>query len=207
LIAAPTALGASVPVRLVWGAATDVTSGNVHYSIAQSIDGSGFFEVSNVTGTSTVRQLLINHTYQFAISAIDAVGNQGGWRYTTLLRPWLYQQGSAVFTGTWPVQFNSVFSGGSARYASIAGRYATFTATSARSIGIVTTKATTRGSFRVYVDGHLRATISAYSLVTRFRQLVFSYSWATPGTHKIRIIVLGTAHHPRVDVDAFVVLR
>ncbi|MEA2545488.1 MAG: hypothetical protein QOI09_761, partial [Chloroflexota bacterium] len=37
--------------------------------------------------------------------------------------------------------------------------------------------------------------------------LVFSYSWATPGTHKIRIVVLGTAHHPRVDVDAFVVLR
>jgi hypothetical protein len=207
LIAAPTALGASVPVRLVWPAATDVTSGNVHYTIAQSIDGSGFFEVSNVTGTSTVRQLLMNHTYQFAISAIDAVGHQGGWRYTTPLRPWLYQQGSAVFTGAWPTQFNSVFSGGSARYASVAGRYATFTATSARSIGFVTTKATTRGSFRVYVDGHLRATISAYSLVTRFRQLVFSYSWATPGTHKIRIVVLGTAHHPRVDVDAFVVLR
>ena len=202
----PASLGATVPVRTSWGAAIDADSGVAGYLVERSDDGGGFFGV-RTSGTSITQPLLVGHAVQYRISAIDAVGNVGSPRYGPLYRPTLYQQGSAVFTGTWPVQFNSVFSGGSARYASIAGRYATFTATSARSIAIVTTRATTRGSFRVYVDGHLRATIRAYSLVTRFRQLVFSYSWATAGTHKIRIIVLGTAHHPRVDVDAFVVLR
>jgi hypothetical protein len=83
----------------------------------------------------------------------------------------------------------------------------TFTATSARSIAFVTTKARSRGSFRVYVDGHLRATVSASSAITRYRQLLFQYSWATPGTHTIRISVVGTHGHARIDVDAFVVLR
>ena len=93
------------------------------------------------------------------------------------------------------------------RFASLAGRYATFTTTTARSIGFVTTKASSRGSFRVYVDGVYKATISTYSTTTQVRRIVYQFNWATPGTHKIRIYVLGTSGHPRVDVDAFVVLR
>ena len=69
------------------------------------------------------------------------------------------------------------------------------------------TKAASRGSFKVYVDGVYRAKISTYSTTTRYRQLVYQFSWSVPGTHKIKIVVVGTAGHPRVDLDAFVVLR
>ena len=69
------------------------------------------------------------------------------------------------------------------------------------------TKAASRGSFKVYVDGVYRGTISTYSTTTKYRQLVYQFSWAAPGTHKIKIVVSGTSGHPRVDLDAFVVLR
>jgi hypothetical protein len=112
-----------------------------------------------------------------------------------------------VYTGTWSTATSTSYSGGSVRWASTAGRYATFTATLARSIAFVTTKASSRGSFRVYVDDVYKGTVSAYSPTTKFRQIVYQYSWSAPGTHKIKIYVVGTAGHPRVDVDAFVVLR
>ena len=112
-----------------------------------------------------------------------------------------------MYAGTWAISNSSSYSGGSVRYASTAGKSVTFTATNARSIGFVTTKTASRGSFKVYVDGVYRGKISAYSSTAKFRQLVYQFSWATPGTHKIKIYVVGTAGHPRVDIDAFVVLR
>jgi hypothetical protein len=204
----PETLTAGVSVRLAWPAASDVSSGAVTYQIAQNIDGVGFDLPSNVTGTSTVRPVLIGHTYQFEVRSVDAVGHVSGWRGGPTFRPTVYQQTSnTVYSGTWSSTSNSVYSGGSIRYASIAGRAATFTATGARSIAIVTTKGRTRGSFKVYVDGIYRGTISTYSTTTRYRQLVYQFGWAAAGTHKIKIVVSGTLHHARVDVDAFVVLR
>jgi hypothetical protein len=207
-ILSPSVLSASVPVRLTWTPATDVESGNVTYQITASIDGGGFFEVTNVSTTTTVRQLLIGHTYQFAVRAIDAVGNAGPGATGTNLTPYLYQQtSSTTYSGTWSSSSNANYSGGSVKYTSTAGRYATFTATSARSIAFVTTKGPSRGSFKVYVDGVLKATVSTYSSTTKYRQIVYQFNWATPGTHKIKIYVKGTSGHPRVDIDAFVVLR
>ena len=203
----PTTLGASVPVRLTWTAATDLVSGTVRYRIRQNVDG-GAFEESNSTGTTTVRSLLVGHTYSFAVAAIDAVGNIGSFGATRTLRPYLTQSSSSTtVTGSWHTSTSSSFSGGSARYATAAGASATFTATTARSIAIVATKAKTRGSFKVYVDGVYKGTISTYSTTTKYRQLVYQFSWSTAGTHKVKLVVSGTSGRPRVDLDAFVVLR
>jgi FlaG/FlaF family flagellin (archaellin) len=205
---APTTLGSSIPVKLTWAPSTDATSGVARYEIAQSIDGGAFGSVAPVAGTTTTRSLLINHTYRFEVRAVDTAGNAGAFRVGSTLRPYLYQQTSGtVYGGTWGSATSSSYSGGSARYAGTAGKSVTFTATSARSIGFVTTKAASRGSFKVYVDGVYKGAISTYSTTTKFRQLVYQFTWASPGTHKIKIVVVGTAGHPRVDVDAFVVLR
>jgi hypothetical protein len=37
--------------------------------------------------------------------------------------------------------------------------------------------------------------------------VVFSQSWSASGSHSIRLVVLGTADRPRVDLDAFVIIR
>jgi hypothetical protein len=199
---------ATVPYRLTWAAATDAGSGVAKYEIQTSYDAGAFGSSATATGASIVRQLLIGHTYQFQIRALDAVGNPGAWRLSPTLRPYLYQStSSTAYSSGWGSSSSASYSGGSTKYSSTAGKYATFTATTARSIAIVATKAASRGSFKVYVDGAYKATISTYSTTTKFRQLVYQFAWSTPGTHKIKIVVSGTAGHPRVDLDAFVVLR
>jgi hypothetical protein len=204
----PGPLGQSVSVRLSWAASTDVGSDVAKYQVQQRIDSGSFVEVTSTSATSIVRPLLVNHTYQFEIRAIDEIGNLGPWRLSTTLKPWLIQSTSGTtLTGSWGTSTSSAYSGGSTRYASSAGASATFTASTARSIAIVATKAASRGSFKVYVDGVYRGRISTYSTTTKYRQLVFQYNWSAPGTHKVKIVVSGTAGHPRVDVDAFVVLR
>ncbi|HEX3429010.1 MAG TPA: hypothetical protein VHS36_09400, partial [Candidatus Limnocylindrales bacterium] len=206
-LAPPATLGSTVPLRVAWAAATDPGSGVKSYLVERSDDG-GPFVASSTPATSVTQSIRVGHLVRYRVSAIDDAGNVGPPQYGATYRPLVYQQGSStVYRGTWGRQLATAFSGGSAKYATRFGRYVTFTATSARSIAFVTTRARTRGAFRVYVDGHLRATVSAWSAVTRYRQLIYQYSWGTPGTHRIRIYVLGTVRHPRVDVDAFVVLR
>jgi hypothetical protein len=36
------------------------------------------------------------------------------------------------------------------------------------------------------------------------RAIVFARNWSTVGSHTLKIVVAGTAGHPRVDVDAFI---
>jgi hypothetical protein len=204
----PADLLGTIPVRLSWTASTDATSGVAKYEIAQSIDGGAFGAVTPVTGTTTIRQLEFNHTYRFQVRAVDTAGNVGGFRVGPTLRPSVYQQASGtVYGGTWATSNSSSYSGGSVRYAGTAGKSVTFTTTGVRSIGFVSTKAPSRGSFKVYADGVYKGTFGTYSTTTKFRQLVYQYTWATPGTHKLKIVVSGTAGHPRIDIDAFVVIR
>jgi hypothetical protein len=205
---APTPLGSIPKYRLTWTGATDVSSGAVTYRFEQNLDGGGFRPGATLAGTSAVRNLPFGHTYQFRVSAVDAVGNVGAWATSPIVQPFLYQQtSSTAFSGSWLTQTASPFSGGSVRYASALGASATFTSTFTRSIGFVTTKAASRGSFRVYIDGVLKATVSAYSPTTAYRQVVYQYTFPTRGTHTMKIYVLATAGHPRVDVDAFLVLK
>jgi len=204
----PTPLGFIPKYRLTWTGATDVASGAVTYRFEQNVDGGGFRPGSTLAGTSTVRNLPFGHTYQFRVAAVDAVGKVGPWATGPIVHPYLYEQTSSTsFSGSWLTQSSSLYSGGSVRYASALGASATFTSTFTRSIGFVTTKAASRGSFRVYIDGVLKATVSAYSTTTAYRQVAYQYTFPTRGTHTMKIYVLATAGHPRVDIDAFVVLK
>jgi len=57
------------------------------------------------------------------------------------------------------------------------------------------------------VDGIYKGTFSPSTAPTVYRQLSYQFSWSTAGNHSIKVVVVGTAGHPRVDVDAFVVLK
>jgi hypothetical protein len=202
----PSTLGATVPIQVSWGV-VEVDSGIASYLVERSDDGGGFFGVP-IPGATITQPLLIGHTVRYQVTATDGVGLVGPPGYSATFRPTLYQStSSTAVTGTWRTGTSSGFSGGSTRYATAAGASATFTATAARSIAIVSTRANARGSFRVYVDGVYKATVSTYSTTWRFRQLVYQFNWSSAGTHKVKIVVSGTSGHPRVDLDAFVVLR
>ena len=41
----------------------------------------------------------------------------------------------------------------------------------------------------------------------KFRVVGFSTSWASYGSHTIKLVVVGTSGRPRVDLDAFEIVR
>jgi hypothetical protein len=203
----PSTLGSTVPIRVTWGAAPDIDSGIKSYLVERSDGGGSFFGVS-IPGTAITQPLLFGHTVRYRITPTDIVGLVGPATLSPTFYPILVQSTSwTAVSGTWGTSTSSGFSGGTTRYATKAGTSATFTATSARSIAIVATRAATRGSFKVYVDGVYKATVSTYSTTLKFRQLVYQFNWSSPGTHRIKIVVSGTSGHSRVDLDAFVVVR
>jgi hypothetical protein len=60
---------------------------------------------------------------------------------------------------------------------------------------------------KVYVDGSYATTIDTYAADWSARQVVWSRTWAGSGSHTVKLVVVGTAGRPRVDLDAFLVLR
>ena len=61
----------------------------------------------------------------------------------------------------------------------------------------------TRGSAKVYQDGILKATVSLYAKANTGPKIAWSNWFPVSGLHTIKIVLVGTPGHPRVDVDGF----
>ena len=201
-------LGASEPVTVSWSGTDTGGSGVRSYDLARSINGGPFQTIYVGLASPVVSISLVpGSSYRFEARARDWAGNVGAWTAGATVRGTVFQNssGSVVYHGAWVVSSAPAYSGGSVRFATAAGASASLT-TSARSLAFVTTIASTRGSVWIYVDGSYRATISLAG-PTAYRSIVYCASWASIGTHSIRIVVVGTVGRPRVDLDAFEVVR
>jgi hypothetical protein len=117
----------------------------------------------------------------------------------------LHQETSATYTGSWLASKCTCYSGGTDKKTSASGASATFKFTG-NLIQFVSEKGSTRGSFKVYLDGVYQATVSTY--ITTPNQnavIVWQKSFSTVGAHTLKIVNLATSGHSRIDVDAFVV--
>jgi len=139
---------------------------------------------------------------------VDKAGNTGAWAYGTTLSPRLVQQTSTAirYGGTWATSTSSSYSGGTAKAASIAGRSATYAFTG-RSIALVTTESRVRGKVKVYINGVYQATVDLYRSSTQYRAIAWQKTWSTSATRTIKVVVVGTSGRPRIDLDAFAVVR
>ncbi len=119
-----------------------------------------------------------------------------------------YQESSSRihWVGTWHRQVYFRASGGATRYTTAPGASASITFTG-WSFAWIAPVGPTRGSARVYVDGTRVRTVSLYRSAGRNQQMVYLVSWPTRRTHTIKIVNVATSGHPRVDVDAFLVVR
>jgi len=203
---APATLGSTKsPVRTSWSA-TD-TCGVSGYALERKVLGGTWAlqALPGTTATSTRQALHLGSTQRYVVRAVDGAGNRSGWVYGPYLEPLVTQQSSTSvkFGGRWRTAYSRGYSGGTTRYASAAGASASYTFTGT-SIGWVTEMGPTRGSARVYIDGIHTATVSLHSSAPIMRRIAYAFSWTHQGIHTIRIVVVGTAGHPRVDVDAFV---
>jgi hypothetical protein len=192
-----------------WGGTDSGGAGIGGWDVQRSLDGGAFTTIAAGLPTASLAMSLApGHTYRFRVRARDRAGNVGAWVTGATTTPVLRQQTSTAITwkGSWATSAGTHYSGESARLATAAGASASYTFTG-RSIAWVSTFAPDRGSAKVYVDGVLVATVSTYATTTSFRRVAFAKSWSTSGYHTLRIVVVGTAGHPRVDVDALEVLR
>ena len=196
----------TVPVNLRWYARDD-RSGIASYQLQQKVDSGGWAAVSlpSAAANSIVRTLYTSHSYTYRVSATDGAANASALVAGPAIRPGIVQESSSavVYSSGWTSAAVSGALGGSLRYATVAGKEA-FYAFTGRGIGWVSTRATNRGKADVYVDGGFVTTVDLGAAATQQRTVVFSYAWASSGSHSIDIVVLGTAGRPRVDVDAFV---
>ena len=110
---------------------------------------------------------------------------------------------AATYTGgPWTHSTGAAFMFGSDIHAVKAGAAASITYTG-KTFGWVSELGPGRGSAKVYQDGVLKATVSLYAAANTGPQVVWSNWFANSATHTIKIVVVGTAGHPRVDVDGF----
>jgi len=202
-------LGASsISLKVAWPAGTDGLSGILRYHLATERAGTPSGSPAATADRSMIRAVGFGSTYRFRVRARDRAGNQGEYASGPLVKPLRYQETSAgvVYSGVWRRQSSTTFSGGQSRYATRAGARATFTFTG-RAVAVVAPKSASRGSAKVYIDGAYAGTVSLYRSSAASRVVVFAKSWSSSGRHTVRLVVAGTARHPRIDVDAFVVLR
>lgn len=204
-----TSTSAGIP-GLVNMSATDPGGAGVHgYDVRRSIDGAAYTTLATDTPSKTfIVTLTPGHSYRFQVRARDNAGNVGAWVTGPTFRPYLPQQTYSGITwkGTWSTASSTQCSGGSVRSATVAGASASYTFYG-RAIAWVAILGPDRGAAKVYVDGTYVTTIDLRSDTASYRRVVFSRVWSGVGTHTLRIVVVGTAGRPRVDVDAFEVLR
>jgi hypothetical protein len=200
--------GSSTPATLTWSA-TAAGAPVASYDLARSYDGGAFVLLASRMANPTAITLLApGHTYRYEVRARDTAGNLGAWKAGPTLYPRLVQQTSTSvkYAGSWITSSATAFSGGSVRMATAAGASVSYTF-SGRSVGFVTTTGPTRGAVKVYVDGILAATVDTYAATWTTRAIVFSRAWSSSATHTLKLVVVGTAGRPRVDLDALAVVR
>jgi hypothetical protein len=197
--------GSAVPVTVSWNG-TDATSGVNHYTLYQSKDGGAYTQVATTTAASDALNLAPGHTYQFEVTGTDNAGNTSAAKAGSTYTLSLYQENSTKikYSTGWKRQTLSGASGGSVEYASTKGKTATLSFTGVQAAW-VSTLGPTRGSASIKLDSGSTATINTHASSPKTAQIVDVVAGAS-GSHKLVVTVLGTSGHPRIDIDAFIVL-
>lgn len=208
--ATPRLGGGALPVRVAWPAPTDATGAVVRQEARWKVDA-GAWGAATALGPGAgalTRAMAMGHTFTLAVRARDAAGNWSAWTESPALSPVLVQESSAavVTAGAWKRSTSSLWSGRTTRYATRAKAKLSFGFTG-RGIALIAPTGPGRGRAAIYIDGHYAGSITLNASVLHPRHVVFRRSWATAGAHRITVVVAGTKGHPRVDVDAFAVLR
>jgi hypothetical protein len=153
-------------------------------------------------------RLASGHGYRARLRVRTPPSWVSAWATTATFSPRRIEETSKAltWTGRWSTASGGGASGGHSRTSTRAGATATLAFTG-RAIAWAAPTGPTRGAARVYVDGTYRGTVNLHRTSFAGRQLVFRAAWTSSGVHTLRIVVIGTAHHPRVDVDAFAILR
>jgi hypothetical protein len=197
----------SVPLTVSWNGSD--AGGIAAYTLFESVDGGAYSPVplARATATSKIRSALPGHTYRYRVDAVDEFGNAAsidGAPFTLDARQ--ETNGAIAYDGRWSRAYWNAALASYQRRSSDAGASARFAFTGF-SVAWVAQKGPTSGRAKVYVDGRYVKTIDLRASSARARRIVFARRWETAAPHTVKVVVVGTAGRPRVDLDAFLVVR
>jgi hypothetical protein len=203
--------GSSIPVTVSWTGGHNVGgSGIAGYTLQRSLDGGTTWSTLASGLTTNKRNTTVpsSGTTRFRVRATDKAGNTSSYATGGSRTGRLIQQGSSSvgYAGSWSLKSSSKFSGGTVRASSTGGRAAAYTFTG-KSIAVVSTRSTTRGAVRIYLDGVLQATVDTYRSTAEYRSVIWQRSFSSVVTKRVRVVVVGTAGRPRFDIDALAVIK
>jgi hypothetical protein len=141
------------------------------------------------------------------MTATDNAGNTSAGKLSVIYKLSKFQEDSAAiaYSTGWTRQTLSGANGGSGDYATVAGKTATLTFTGIQ-VAWMSTEGSSRGSASVKLDSGTANTINTHATSTEAAHIVDVVTTSSGGAHKLVVKVLGTSGHPRIDIDAFVVL-
>ena len=191
-----------------WTASDSGGSGVASSNIGERRNDGAWTSVATTAGsvrTRSARQPYLTDV-QHRVRARDGVGNLSDFVEgpTILLRKYSEGTSLATWSSGWTRSSNSSALGGGLRYATRSGASVTFRF-SGRAVAWISRTSSSLGNARVYIDGN---SVGVHGLggASRYRQVVFARN-VSPGTHTMKIVVLGTSGRPRIDVDGFLVMQ
>ena len=172
------------------------------------VDPWGTLSTVGATTRSVERTIRVGPAYAIRVRAVDAAGNSSAWSEVSPLTSLAVQDGSDAMTrsGTWRRYANSHMSGGTTVFATSRGAWLRYAFTG-RGLAVVMPYGPGRGKAQIWIDGSLAGTVDTYARSFLYRRVVLARSWASSGSHVVKVVALGTSGRPRVDVDAFLVIR
>lgn len=149
------------------------------------------------------------HSYVFRVYPLDAQGNSGSLYASTWADVPFNETYSALsYSSGWTSVSSTARWLATYRYATASSRTITLK-TETQRFQVIGDKGATLGKFQVYVDGVLKATVDTYRSGSTLTRQVLYTSGVYTGLkyHTIKIVTLGTAGRPKVDIDAIGIYR
>jgi hypothetical protein len=204
----PRPTASSAPIRIAWPKATEPSGVISAYEVERSVDGHAYVEVATLGGQtlSYLTSGSTGHSYAFRVHAVDGRGNVGPTVASSAIAPRLLSQSSRAvrYARTWLRHDSAVAIGGWTKRSKVRGASATLTF-SGRQVAWIGPKGRGRGKVKVYVDGAYMTTISQWARDFSSRRVLFAWTFASGGTHTLKLVNKATDGHPRAEIDAFIV--
>jgi hypothetical protein len=120
----------------------------------------------------------------------------------------MLQDNSAAdsYAGTWAVASCTNCSGGSTAQTKVNGSSVTYSVSNAYAAALVGQQGPVQGSMAIYVDGSYVGTISNTASTAKYRRLLYTVSWPTPGDHMIKVVSVTNSSTPWLTLDGLVTL-
>lgn len=196
------------PLLIRWQPTSGATA-IASYQVQRLVSGS-WRTVS--TQSASDRDFAVNVNWgssqRFRVRALNSSGAAGPWSTGPTISPLIFDDRRAAisWSGGWKRTSDAGAYGDTTTTSANAGASASFTFTG-RSVAVIGTLGPGRGKARIYINGNHVATVDLYRSTKSAGRVIYSRAWGASSTRTIKVVVVGTADRPRVDIDGFAFVR